>query len=177
MTSIDEIICIVTELCRGIVANPKSIVIKETSTLHTINLRCYSHPEDTMKLVGKRGATAKAIEQIGEKMGSSLQMNVRFKVEPTERIQQSWLEYKPNPDYLADNELAILERIGKLIYDDGVTVNAVKVANDSTALIMSSDVQFGKQYDKELETDLTTVFEAIGKNNGQNLYVEIGNNL
>jgi hypothetical protein len=44
-------------------------------------------------------------------------------------------------------------------------------------LMDKSHIQFGKQYDNELETDLTTVFEAIGKNNGQNLYVEIGNNL
>ena len=169
MKHIEEIVDVLEKVCQRIAIKPDEIFVKCTIDGYTAKINVLSSPQDTMKLIGSGGNTAKSLELIARAMADSIDMNMRVKVDPTERIRQAWLPFEPNPKYSPAVEIGLLKRIVSMIYDDGAQVKPVKVADDTTALIATVDGPFVQ----ELENALTTVFEPMARNHGQNMYVEL----
>lgn len=167
MNTSNNIKIIIGDLCKALCEKPDELKINCGETLRTVNIEIEPHAVDVSKVIGKQGANIKAICRLAERMGDSLQKRVQVAVK-SDVEGSSYRKYTPRPGYEPGEEAALLSELLALIYHDGVQVAMNHVSDRATALMIKGVEQF----DRELEKDLATIFNAIGKNKGHDLIVE-----
>ena len=139
-------------------------------TRHSLFLSFQAHRDDMGKLIGEGGCMVKAMRQVAQAMGDSIQTRVRLNiVEPVKGEKQPTPPPKKNPAYRIEPEVALLQGIGEMIFNDGVTVKSLDVDDESSVLVLIAD----EQHDDALAFHLNTIFTAIGRTQGRKLSVEV----
>ena len=168
MTTSKSIQMLVGDICRAMCEQPEAIKVTTRDLPRTISLEIHPAACDVSKIIGKQGNNIKAIQIIAEAMGDSLQRRVYVSVIPTGDAD-GYKKYAPNLGYEAGDEAALLSEVLGVIYHDGVVVKPSALDERSSALI----VEGIEHIDGDLEQAIATVFNAIGKNKGHELIVEI----
>lgn len=167
MTTSKEIKLVIGDLCRALCEKPAELKISAVETARNLSLEIVPSPVDVSKIIGKQGANIKAISRIAEAMTHSI--GKRIKIDVSSDTEESGFKpYKFNPKYDAREEAALLSELMACVFHDGVTVKVAPLNTKTTALMISG----AEHWENELEKDLATVFNAIGRNKGHDLIVE-----
>lgn len=168
MTTTKSIQLLIGDVCRALSEKPEAIKIKTHDLPRTISMEIHPAACDVSKIIGKTGKNIKAIQLLAEYMGESLQRRVFVSVVATGDAN-GYKRFAANPDYEAGGEASLLAEILGLIYHDGVSVKPSALDERSTVLVVEGVAHM----EKELEDAIVTVFNAIGKNKGHELLVEV----
>ena len=163
-----DIISILESLVKAMVEKPEAVKIASFNVGQKIVASVRCAPCDAGKVIGSNGVNINALNLIGQAIADTYQRKIHLTVDVPAGSGATFRRFAANPDYDATAEARLLCDIGRMIYNDGVTVDIVEDLN-IIALVMTHD---GYGYD-ELASALNTIFNAIGKAKGINLLVEI----
>ena len=168
MTTRDDLKDLLREIVQGFTRFHGDLKIEQAETPNTVQLNIQTHRDDMGKLLGARGSMIQSLRIIFEAIGENL--DCRVKIEPTEPVtgeKQPQPPYQFNPHTKAEQFVPLLSKLTELIWHDGVAVTVKDTGEETSYLLIDAEPE------AELETALSNVMHATGKNFGRKIYVEI----
>jgi len=158
LIKMNTLLDIAKRICQEIVVHKDAIKIHSSCYEGLAVISVDSHPADTRKLVGSKGAIAQAVERIVAMIGKANGITATFHVNETERIDSGYTP-KPTAKYSAKAHGQLLCDIGQAIYGDDVEVKSKRMDAETTAFVLHHKGLADEQFKK----DLLLVFSVMGK--------------
>lgn len=129
--------------------------------------------DDQPRVIGSRGKHIQALRTIFQYIAAREKREIRLiLLEPTRgEREEERLEFRPNMDWQPDNTLALIERVLGRVLRKPFQVNAIS-AGETTNLEVAAD-KTEKEIIVALKPSLHPIFNAIGKNEGRQLFIEL----
>lgn len=164
---------LVTDLVRAFVWHPDDVRATQRGsgggvTIIELNV----NPADYGAVVGKGGRKISALQAIVQCFGLKDQRKVRLILPESERQGNGFMPdpYRPDTAWKPDKAIALLERVLKRILTSAFEISVV-ATGEQTNLEVAVDKN-DEAWMAAMEPYLHTVFHAIGKSDGHQLYVK-----
>lgn len=173
MTDTKQIHDLLEAMVKGFTRWHDDLEIKTHETDQSVTFSIASHADDTGKIIGVSGVMVKALQLVLDEMGNAIQKRVRLIVcEPSCGQKMAQDPFSFDSKYQVKPQRDLLERVAHACSNDGASVHVTHHGPEITVLVLTLDTEYGRK-DSALERALSTIFNAIGKSHGANLFVDL----
>lgn len=172
------IIALLRRILEGIVAHKKDLVIDYRKTLsRSMTITLQAHLADTARLIGEGALTYRAISALVGAIGG--QRGIRINIPPVKEPvvgEPERYKFTANPDWPKVEIAQLLEDTCKAVFCHPEVI-AIAYDHDDENITSTAEVTVSRSEPADvvsaLKTALGRVFDAIGRNHGRLLVVDV----
>ena len=160
------------EMISQFVAHPEALEIKARSLGVLVMVRIRAHASDTPRIIGQQGRHVAAIQTIMKRIGSQLDLRVRVEVlESVVGERERIKPYSSNPEWKPEG---VLRTLGMLCFATTSKLARISAeqADGTTVFHIKEESAQELISDKELILAVETILHAIGRAQGQRIYID-----